>query len=102
MLLRVPKVLSRTLLLEGAVPRTFRSEDGRVWEVTLDSPGAVMSVPPSLEKSGALLPEHEVRIVFTSEGESISEEYTELSAVEDLSDDELEEWYRAAEKGRGL
>lgn len=73
-----------------------------MWDVTLESPGSVMSVPPSLEKSGALLPEHEVRIVFTCDGESISEEYTELSPVEDLSDSEVAEWYHAAIEGRGL
>lgn len=84
------------------MPRTYRSEDGRMWDVTLESPGAVLSVPRSLEKSGALLPEHEIRIVFTSDGESVSEEYTELSSVEDLSEDELDEWYRAALAGRGL
>jgi hypothetical protein len=87
---------------EETVPTTYRSEDGREWEVTLESPGSVMSVPPSLEKSGALLPEHEVRIVFSSEGESISEEYTELAALEDLSENDLEEWFRAAREGHGL
>lgn len=82
--------------------RIFRSEDGREWEVTLEAPGAVMSVPPSLEKSGALLPEHEIRIVFTSGEETISEEYTELAAIEDLSEGDLREWYEAARKGKGL
>lgn len=82
--------------------RMFRSEDGREWEVTLESPGAVMSVPPSLEKSGALLPEHEIRIVFTSDGEAISEEYTGLAALEDLSEGDLRKWHRAALEGRGL
>lgn len=82
--------------------RTYRAPDGRDWLVTLESPGKVMSVPPSLEKSGAMLPEHEVRIVFSSGEESISEEYTELAAVEDLSDDDLREWWQAAKEHRGL
>lgn len=82
--------------------RTYRAPDGRDWQVTLESPGKVMSVPPSLEKSGALLPEHEVRIVFSSGDESISQEYTELAAVEDLSDDDLREWWEAAKEERGL
>lgn len=82
--------------------RTYRAPDGRDWLVTLEAPGKVMSVPPSLEKSGAMLPEHEVRIVFSSGEESISEEYTELAAVEDLSDDDLREWWQAAKEHRGL
>lgn len=82
--------------------RTYRAPDGRDWLVTLESPGKVMSVPPSLEKSGALLPEHEVRIVFSAGEERISQEYTELAAVEDLSDDDLREWWEAAKEHRGL
>jgi hypothetical protein len=76
--------------------RVYRSEDGREWVVTLDAPGKVLSVPPSLEKSGALLPEHALRIVFTSGGESVSAEYTALTPLEDLSDDDLAEWLDAA------
>lgn len=80
----------------------YTSEDGREWMVTLEAPGKVLSVAPSLEKSGALLPEHEVRIVFTSGETVLSEEYTALAPLEDLSENELEEWYRAALKGTGL
>lgn len=80
----------------------YRSRDGREWVVTLDSPGKLLSVDPELEKSGALLPEHEVRIVFTSGGERFSEEYTAMARLEDLSDEELEEWFEAARKQQGL
>lgn len=80
----------------------YRAEDGREWVVTLESPGKILSVAPELEKSGALLPEHEVRIVFTSGEESLSEEYTALARLEDLSEDELDEWFRAARKHEGL
>ena len=80
----------------------YRSRDGRDWEVTLDAPGKVLSVPPELERSGALLPEHQIRIVFSSGEEEYSEEYTELARLEDLSEDELEEWLAAARRGRGV
>lgn len=80
----------------------FRANDGREWDVTLDAPGKVLSVDPELEKSGALLPEHQVRIVFTSGGEEYSEEYTEMSLLQDLSEDELQEWLDAARRGRGV
>jgi hypothetical protein len=80
----------------------YTAEDGREWIVTLESPGKVLSVPPSLEKSGALLPEHEVRIVFTSGETEVSEEYTALTPLEDLSEEELEEWFEAAIAGTGL
>jgi len=80
----------------------YTAVDGREWEVTLEAPGKVMSVPPSLEKSGALLPEHEIRIVFNSEGEAFSHEYTAMSPLEDLSDDELQEWLDASRSGGGL
>ena len=80
----------------------YTADDGRDWIVTLEAPGKVLSVPPSLEKSGAMLPEHEVRIVFTSGGESISEEYTSLTPLEDLSENHLREWFEAAKKGSGL
>ena len=73
-----------------------------MWEVTLEAPGQVLSVPASLEKSGALLPEHQIQIVFTSGEERLAEEYTELAALEDLSEDDLEEWYEAARKGEGI
>ena len=82
--------------------RTFRSEDGREWEVTLDAPGRAMSVDPSLEKSGALLPQHQIQIVFTSGEEEYAEEYTELALLEDLTDDDLAEWFGAARRGKGI
>lgn len=84
------------------MPTTYRSSDGREWTVTLDAPGKVLSVPPSLEKSGALLPEHAVMIVFSSGEEQLSHEYTELTPVEDLSEDDLREWFEAARGGRGI
>jgi hypothetical protein len=80
----------------------YTAGDGQEWKVTLESPGKVLSVPPSLEKSGALLPEHEVRIVFASADRTVSHEYTALTPLEDLSDDELEELLRAALSGSGL
>lgn len=82
--------------------RVYRSADGQEWLVTLESPGKVLRVPPELEKSGALLPEHEVRIVFTSGDRVLSEEYTAMTLLDDLSDDELREWYEAALKDEGL
>lgn len=80
----------------------FRANDGREWDVTLDAPGKVLSVDPELEKSGALLPQHQVQIVFSSGDERYSEEYTEMSLLEDLSEDELQEWLDAARRGRGV
>lgn len=80
----------------------YRSRDGREWEVTLEAPGKAMSVAPELERSGALLPEHQLQIVFTSGAERYSEEYTEFAALEDLSDDDLEEWLAAAVRGKGV
>jgi hypothetical protein len=80
----------------------YTAEDGTEWLVTLEAPGKVLSVPPSLEKSGALIPEHQLQIVFTSGDESYSEEYTALSSLEDLSDSELKEWFEAARKGEGI
>jgi hypothetical protein len=80
----------------------YRSRDGRNWEVSLEAPGKIMSVAPELERGGALLPEHQIRIVFTSGNERYSEEYTGFAALEDLSEDELEEWLRAALRGEGV
>jgi len=80
----------------------YTAPDGREWVVTLESPGKALSVDPSLDKSGALLPEHEVRIVFTSGDQVVSEEYTALTPLEDLSEAELEEWLQAALRGSGL
>lgn len=82
--------------------RRYRSRDGREWVVTLEAPGKILSVSPDLEKSGALLPEHQVKIVFTSGDDSVSEEYTELALLDDLSDDDLEEWFEAAMRGKGV
>lgn len=82
--------------------RVFRAEDGTEWTVTLDAPGRLLAVPPSLERSGANLPEHQIRIVFTSGEQSFSEEYTSLTLLEDLSDSELNEWFRAARRGHGV
>jgi hypothetical protein len=105
-----PPSFFRTLTEEQHLRRTatmvegllYTDEAGREWTVTLEAPGKVLSVPPSLEKSGALLPEHEIRIVFSSGGETFSEEYTALTALEDLSDSEIQEWLDAARRGRGL
>ena len=80
----------------------YRSPDGREWEVTLDAPGKVLSVAPELERSGALLPEHQLQIVFSSGDERYSEEYTQLAPLEDLSSDELEGWLQAARRGKGV
>ena len=82
--------------------RTYRSDDGREWVVTLEAPGRLLAVPPELERSGANLPEHQLRITFTSGDEVLSEEYTALTALEDLSQDDLDEWFTAARRGRGL
>lgn len=80
----------------------YQSEDGREWWVTLETPGKVLSVAPELEKSGALLPEHQIQIVFTSGEERYAEEYTEFSLLEDLSEGDLHEWFEAARKGEGV
>lgn len=80
----------------------YRSEDGTEWLVTLEAPGKVLSVSPDLEKSGALLPEHQVLIVFSSGEQRLSEEYTELALLEDLTEDDLKEWFQAARRGHGV
>jgi hypothetical protein len=80
----------------------YRSEDGKEWVVTLENPAKIFSVAPELEKSGALLPEHQIRIVFTCGEERVSDEYTELAALEDLSQGDLDEWFEASRKGEGL
>ena len=79
----------------------YTAEDGREWKVTLEAPGKVLSVPPSLEKSGGMIPEHEVRIIFRSGELEVSEEYTAMTPLEDLSDEDIEEWLQAALKGSG-
>lgn len=61
-----------------------------------------MRVSPALENAGGMLPEEAVYIVFRSGDETLREEYTGLSALEDLSDDDLREWFRAARRGHGL
>lgn len=80
----------------------FREEDGREWEVSLDAPGKVLSVAPELERSGALLPQNQVQIVFESGDERYSEEYVGMSLLEDLSQAELQEWLDAARRGEGV
>lgn len=80
----------------------YTSGDGKEWIVSLESPGKLLSVDPDLENSGANLPEHEIRIVFRSGGTELSEEYTALTSLEDLSDDDLEEWFEAARTGSGV
>ena len=80
----------------------YQSQDGREWWVTLDAPGKVFSVAPELERSGAMLPEHQIQIVFTSGDERYAEEYTEFAALEDLTEKDLQEWFEAARKGEGL
>lgn len=82
--------------------RTFRSGDGRAWAVTLEGSLMGFSTAPELENAGGMLPEEAVRIVFRSGDETLSEEYTGLAAVEDLSDDDLERWFEAAARGGGL
>ena len=82
--------------------RTYRSDDGRTWTVTLEAPGALLGVDPELRNAGAMLPEEAVQLVFRSGEETLTEEYTGLSAVEDLSDDDLRGWFEAARRGRGM
>ena len=82
--------------------RTYISDDGREWMVTLEAPGRVLRVPASLEKSGANLPEHQIQIVFTSGDDRLAEEYTGLAPLSDMSDEDLSEWFDAARKGDGI
>jgi hypothetical protein len=82
--------------------RTFHSDDGREWSAALEAPGTVMRVPPELENAGGMLPEEAIHIVFRSGEETLREEYTGLTMLEDMSDDDLREWFRAARRGRGL
>jgi hypothetical protein len=82
--------------------RTFRTEDGRAWTVSLEGSGIGFSGPPELENAGGNLPTETVRIVFRSGDRELSEEYTGLAAVEDLSESDLRDWFEAAERGRGL
>jgi hypothetical protein len=82
--------------------RTFRTEDGRAWTVSLEGSGIGFSGPPELENAGGMLPTETVRIVFRSGDRELSEEYTGLAAVEDLSESDLQNWFEAAERGRGL
>ena len=80
--------------------RTFRSEDGRAWTVSLEGSGIALG--SGVENAGGMLPTEAVRIVFRSGDETLSEEYTGLAAVEDLSDGDLRDWFEAARRGRGL
>ena len=82
--------------------RRFRSEDGREWTVVLESLGELLGVAPDLTNAGAMLPEESVRIVFRSGEETVSEEYTALKDVDDLSEEELRDWLEAALRGKGL
>jgi hypothetical protein len=82
--------------------RTFRSEDGRTWTVTLEGSGIGVSGPAEMENAGGMLPEESVRIVFRSGDEILSEEYTGLAAAEDLSEADLRRWFEAASRGAGL
>lgn len=82
--------------------RRFRSEDGQEWRVSIEPPEIVMSVAPELVNSGAMLPQESARIVFRSGSEVLSEEFTGLGMVEDLSEEDLRTWFRAARRGRGL
>ncbi len=80
----------------------YTDPDGREWKVTLEAPGRVLSVSPSLERSGAMLPQHEVRIVFSSGDDVHSQEYTAMTSLDELSDEELQEWLDGARSGHGL
>ena len=80
--------------------RTFRSEDGRAWTVSLEGSG--IGLGSGVENAGGMLPTEAVRIVFRSGEATLSEEYTGLAAVEDLSDGDLRDWFEAAARGRGL
>lgn len=80
--------------------RTFRSEDGRAWTVSLEGSG--ISLGSGVENAGGMLPTEAIRIVFRSGEATLSEEYTGLAAVEDLSDGDLRDWFEAAARGRGL
>lgn len=82
--------------------RTFRSDDGTAWTVSLEGSGIGLGGPPELENAGGMLPTETVRIVFRSGDRTLSEEYTGLAAVEDLSESDLRDWFEAAERGRGL
>ena len=80
----------------------YTDPEGREWKVTLDAPGKVLAVEPPLERSGAMLPQHEVRIVFSSGDDEYSQEYTSLTPLEELSDEELQEWLEGSRSGHGL
>ena len=80
----------------------FVDESGDEWIVTLEAHGKVLSVDPEFENSGGNLPEHALQIVFRRGEVEYSEEYTGLSALDDLSDDDLAEWLDAAQKGEGV
>ena len=82
--------------------RTFRSDDGREWTASLEGSGIATSGPLELENAGGNLPSEAVRIVFRSGDQTLSEEYTGLAAVEDLSEGDLRDWFEAASRGRGL
>lgn len=80
----------------------FQANDGRTWNVSLDNPGRVLAVSPDVENSGANLPEHAIQIIFESGDTTVTEEYTAMTPLEDLSDDDLQEWLDAALEGEGV
>lgn len=83
--------------------RRWRDPDeGREWEVTLEAPGKVLSVPPDMHNAGARLPEDAIRIVFRSGDEQVDEEYTGLVPPEEMEEKALARWWRSARKGEGL
>jgi hypothetical protein len=84
------------------MPTRYRSKDGREWRVTLEDPALALGGPPTVPKSGGLPPQEGVRIVFTSGDMQYSEEYFGLSEPEDLSPEELDEWFEAAKRGKGV
>lgn len=97
--------MDRTSIGDGEMnpgERRFRARDGREWTATLEAPDAVMHVDPDLRNVGARLPEQAIRIVFRSGEEEVSEEYTGLADVVDLSDGDLQDWLDAARRGKGL
>lgn len=87
-----------TTLLEAEMGTHFTDPDGREWQVTLESLGLTTDVMAEFEKSGAQLPHHAAQIVFRSGSETLTDEYTAMTPVVDLDDDDLEEWFHAARK----
>lgn len=82
--------------------RMYRDREGREWRVTLETPGEAMAVPPELAHGGVFVPQEEIRIAFTSGEERYDEEYTGLKGLDELSEDDLQEWLDAARQGEGI